>query len=216
MKESRPKNPRRIMRQWFRSRNYQRLLWGIPAMLGCLAWLVFGICLAFWNLGQTEARYTSIVQRALATKDFETARVASQRLLEFDVAAGQKQHSFDLALALNGLGRGKEAGSLLSNIASVNKPGYLPAHLYLAQTLLARTNVTPQEIGTAEQHLKHVLALDPQSVRANDMLGRIYVRLGQWELAEEHLKEVVSARPETALLLAAVARAQDDTAGTRN
>jgi len=79
-----------------------------------------------------------------------------------------------------------------------------------------KTNVTPQEIGTAERHLKHVLALDPQSVEANDLLGRIYVRMGQWELAEKHLTEVVPARPETALLLAVVARAQGDTAGAHN
>ena len=216
MNGSRPQNPRLIIRQWFLTRNYQRLIWGIPAILGCLAWLVFGICLALWRPDRTETRYAGIAENALAVKDFETARVASQRLLVLGVAAGQKQHSFDLALALNGLGRGKEAGSLLSSIAPIDKPGYLPAHLYLAQTLLVKTNVTPQEIGTAERHLKHVLALDPQSVEANDLLGRIYVRMGQWELAEKHLTEVVPARPETALLLAVVARAQGDTAGAHN
>jgi Tfp pilus assembly protein PilF len=47
--------------------------------------------------------------------------------------------------------------------------------------LLAKTNVTLQEIHTAEQHLKNVVALDPRSIDANELLGRVYVRLGQWE-----------------------------------
>src|ERR1039458_8024179 len=46
---------------------------------------------------------------------------------------------------------------------TIDKPGYLPAHLFAAQMLLAKTNVTLQEIHTAEQHLKNVVALDPRS-----------------------------------------------------
>jgi tetratricopeptide (TPR) repeat protein len=205
----------RFIRRWLRTRDFGHLRWGIPAVLACLAWVVFGICLAVWRPWQTETRYVSIADKALARKDFETARVASQRLLVLGVEPRRK-HLFDLALSLGGLKREKEAVSLMGNIAPLDKPGYLPAHLFVAQTLLAKTNVTLQEIGTAEQHLKHVVGLDPQSLEANELLGRVYVRLGQWELAEKYLSEVVSVRPETALLLAAVFKAEGDMVGARS
>ncbi len=207
--------PSRAIRRWLRTRNLRLLRWGIPAILGCLAWLVFGICLASWKPWQTETRYAKIAEQALAVKDFETARVASQRLLALGTEPRRKR-LFDLALSLGGLGRDKETVSLLSNIAPVDRPGYLHAHLFVAQTLLSKTNVTLPEIGMAEKHLKHVVALDPQSLDANDLLGRVYVRIGQWELAEKHLSAVVSARPETSLLLAAVLKAQGDTIGARS
>ena len=205
----------RSIRRWFRTRDYRVLRWGIPALLGCLAWLVFGICLAAWQPWQTETRYTRIAEKALAAKDFETARVACQRLLGLGIEPRRKR-LFDLALALGGLKQDQEAVSLLGNIAPVDRPGYLPAHLFVAQTLLLKTNVTLAEIGVAEKHLKHVVALNPHSLEANELLGRVYVRLGQWELAEKFLSEVVSARPEVSLLLAAVLKAQGDSVGARS
>ena len=205
----------RLIRRWFRTRDFRLLRWGIPALLGGLAWLVFGICMATWRPWQTEARYARIAEKALAAKDFDTARVTSQRLLALGTEPRRKR-LFDLALALGGLNQEQEAVSLLGNIAPIDKPGYLPAHLFVAQTLLLKTNVTLQEIGTAERHLKHVVALNPHSLEANELLGRVYVRLGQWELAEKYLSEVVSVRPEISLLLAAVFKAQGDMVGARS
>jgi tetratricopeptide (TPR) repeat protein len=205
----------RSIRRWFRTRDYRLLRWGVPAILACIAWLVFGACLILWSSGKTEARYTVLADRALAGKDFETARVASQRLLALG-REPRRKHLFDLALALGGLGRDKDAVALIGTIAPRDRPGFLPAHLFIAQTLLTKTNVTLAEINEAEQHLKHVVARDPQSLEANDLLGRIYIRLGKWEQAEKHLSEIVSVKPEVSLLLAAALRAQGDALGARS
>ena len=70
-------------------------------------------------------------------------------------------------MSLGGLGQDKEAVSLLANLAPLDKPGYLHAHLFVARTLLAKTDVTLREIHTAEQHLKQVVTLDP--VRSRPM-----------------------------------------------
>jgi len=205
----------RFIRRWLRTRDPRHLRWAIPAIGGCFAWLVFGVCVVGWVPRQTETRYAKIAEKALDAKDFETARVASQRLLALGVEPRRK-HLFDLARSLGGLGRDKEAVTLLGNIAPLDKPGYLPAHLFVAQTLLSKTNVTLREMETAAQHLKQVITLDPASLVANELLGRIYVRLGQWELAEKYLSAVVSPRPETALLLAAVLKAEGDAMGARS
>jgi tetratricopeptide (TPR) repeat protein len=205
----------RSIGRWFRTRDPRLLRRGLPAIFACLAWLVFGVCLLLWNPVKTETSYAEMADHALAGKDFETVRVASQRLLALGCEPRRK-HLFDLALSLGGLGRDTDAVALLGTIAPRDRPGYLPAHLFIAQTLLAKTNLTLPEIAQAEQHLKYVVASDPQSLEANDLLGRVYIRLGQWELAEKHLSEVVSAKPETALLLAAALRAQGDAVGARS
>jgi tetratricopeptide (TPR) repeat protein len=204
----------RHIRRWSKTRNYSYLWWGIPAVLGCAAWLVFSLCLVLKKPLQAQRRYTEIAGRALADKEFETARVASQRLLAMGVEPRRK-HLFDLALSLGGLGRDNEAVSLLGNIAPSDQPGYLPAQLFVAHTLLTRTNVTLQEVRTAEKHLKQVVALDPHSADANELLGRVYVRLGQWELAEKYLGEVVTSRPDLCLMLAVVSKAQGNDVATR-
>ena len=205
---------RRALNRWLGSRDYHLLLLGTPALAGCLAGLGFGFCLAFWRPAQITADYTNLAQRALARRDYETVRVASQRLFEL-ATAPRPQDAFNLALAFGGLGREKDAVALLGRIASPDKPGYPPAHLFLARSLLARTNMTPQELGVAEKHLKQVIVLEPESAEANELLGRIYVRLGQWDLAQKHLSAIAAAGPEAVLLLAAVARAQGDNAEAR-
>jgi tetratricopeptide (TPR) repeat protein len=208
-------NPPWTLNRWLRTRDFRRLRLGIPAILACVAWLAFAICLLLWTPRWAESGYGGIADKAMARRDFETARVASQRLLAIGHEPRRK-HLFDLALCLGGMGRDKDAVSLLGTVAPLDRPGYLPGHLFIAQTLLSKTNVTLHEIGTAEQHLKYVIALAPHSPDANELLGRIYVRLGRWELAEKYLSEVVSARPQSALLLAAALRAQGDTVGARS
>jgi tetratricopeptide (TPR) repeat protein len=204
----------RRFKSWLRSRDRRLFRRGLPALLGFVAWLVFGTCLFLWNSREAGSRYVGIAAKAMATKDFETARIATQRLLGLGHEP-RRQHVFDLALSLGGLGRDKDAVSLLGVVAPLDSPGYLPGHLFIAQTLLAKTNATLQEIGFAEQHLKYVIALNPQSLDANELLGRIYLRLGKWDLAQKYLSAIVSSRPQTALLLAAALKAQGDTVEAR-
>ena len=45
-------------------------------------------------------------------------------------------HIFGLASSLQGLGQEEEATALLASIAPLNAPGYAPAHLLLAQSML--------------------------------------------------------------------------------
>jgi tetratricopeptide (TPR) repeat protein len=205
----------RSLKRWRRRHGQKRLRRGIPALVACLAWAAFAVCVLLWSPRNTESRYTVVADKAMAVKDYETGRVASQRLLALGHEPRRK-HLFDLALCLEGLGKDQEAVSLLGTVAPLDRPGYLPGHLFIAQTLLSKTNLTLQEVGAAEQHLKYVVELDPESVEANELLGRIYLRLGRWELAEKHLTEIVPTRPEAALLLAATLKAQDDAPGARS
>jgi Flp pilus assembly protein TadD len=203
------------IRRWLKTRDYRRLWWCIPVMLALSAWVAFAFCLADWKPAETRSRYDAIVQRALGARDFETARVASQRLLSMG-AEPRSKWLFHLALSMAGLGRDREASAIFSTIAPLDHAGYLPAHLFIAQALMARTNLTRRDIQTAEQHLNHVISHDPSSLDANQLLAQTYIQTAQWELASERLREVVSVRPETSLLLAAVLKQRGDQLGARS
>ena len=197
------------IRLWFESRPYRRLWMSLPALLVGLAWVAFGIVLAFTKPAATQAYYTSLVPRALAMRDFPTARVACNRLL-LSWPGSRTQDLFNLGLAMFGLGQGRDGFALMNVAAPIEKPVFAPAHLFIAQQLLMQTNVTAAAIQQAERHLNHVLALEPNSVEAQLVLGRLYFQMRNWDAAKEHLELCVSARPETALLLASVAKAQKD------
>lgn len=205
----------RPIRRWVKTRNFKYLRWGIPALLGIAAWMAFGLCVLLQKPSQVQREYTRIAGRALANKEFEVARVATQRLLAMGVEPRRK-HLFDLALTLGGLGRDQEAVSLLGNIAPPDQPGYLPAQLFVAHSLLTRTNVSLEDVRRAEKHLRRVVAVDEKSADANELLGRVYMRLGNWELANNFLELVVGERPELSLMLAVVAKARGNDIAMRN
>ena len=202
------------MRAWFETRPYWQLWWSIPALLTAAAWAGFGFVLASWSPAETRTRYSSVATTALAARDFQTARVACQRLL-LSGAEPRGQNLFQLAQAKIGLGQVQEASALLNLAAPIEKPGYAPAHLLVARSLLARTNLTAQARQQAELHLKHSLKLEPNSVEAKELLGWLYFQMRDWDSAKEYLQAVVSARPNTALMLAAVAKAMGDDSDMR-
>ena len=196
------------VRIWLETRPYWRLWWSIPALLTGVAWGVFGFMLASWTPVGTRAQYSSAATKALAARDFQTARIASQRLLLS--GPSRAQDMFQLARAKIGLSQTEEAFALLKLAAPLETPGYAPAHVLIARSLLAATNLTTPAIKQAEAHLNHALTLEPNSIEANELLGWVYFQRHDWDLAEAHFQAVVSAKPGVALTLATLSKAKGD------
>ncbi len=204
---------------WLADRRW-RMFWRcVPALLaGGAALLVFAVVIA--GDGQRSAlrlRYHRTVAGALAARDFETARVACLRGLSFDSDEQSRlQWLFQLSIALNGLGRASEATALLATAAPEDRPGCVPAHLTVAQMLLNSTNVTPEAIRSAERQLQNALALEPQSLEINEMLGRLYINTSRFAQARKCLMEVYRVKKDVALLLAITSNASHDLAAAKS
>ena len=203
-----------LIRLWFESRPYRRLWLSVPALLVGLAWVGLGIVLALTTSAATQGFYSALATRALATQDYPTARVACNRLL-LSWPGSRGQNLFNLGLAMYGLRQGQEGTALMNAAAPFDQPGFAPAHLFVARQLLVQTNVTAAAMQQAERHLKYTLKMDPNSAEAHLMLGRLYFQMRNWEAAKDHLEAVASSRPETAILLASVAKAENDDLGMR-
>ena len=202
------------IRLWFGTRPYRRLWLSLPVILVGLAWVGFAITLAFTKPAATRIFYSSLATRALAARDYQTLRVACNRLL-LSWPESRGLDLFHLSLAEFGLGQDQEASALMNLAAPLDKPVCVPAHLFVARQLLTRTNVTAPMLQQAELHLKRVLEVEPNSAEAHLVLGRLYFQMRNWEQAKDHLEVVVAAQPDTAVLLASVARAENDPIGVR-
>ena len=71
----------RKYRRWLRTRDLRQLWLSVPALLALLGWGWLWLCLSGWRPGEIEGAYSKIAQQAITARDFETARIAAQRLL---------------------------------------------------------------------------------------------------------------------------------------
>jgi tetratricopeptide (TPR) repeat protein len=161
--------------------------------------------------------YMALAVNALAAKNYDTARVACLRGLALSGTEKiRSQWLYYLSQALGGTGRKKESADLLNAAAPLDRLGSPLAHLAIARNLLTATNPAVETIGLAERHLQIALLADPQSIEANEMLGRLYINVGDWEKADKYLKQALPMKSELALLLAVVAQGRGDSYNANN
>ena len=203
---------RRLIRKitrWFKSRPSALVLPAIPALIVCAIWVVFAAFIMGWGSAHTEMRYRQAAGNAVASRDYETARVAYWRLSQLK-SDKRNEYLFGWAMSLLGTGRNREAEGVLSVLAPLDGPGYAEAHMFVAKSLLSSTNAPASMSRLAEAHLLRALRDDPSMTEASSLLGRLYMRMGLWDSAQKYLRETIAARPEDALLLAYVLRAKGE------
>ena len=201
----------RTIKMWFASRP-QGELWGaLPAVLLGLAWAAFGLMLLFTHPDRIREYYGATAIRALAVRDYKTARVASQRHLLSWPDDAREQNEYELALAWFGLGQNQAGAAMLNLAAPVDQPGYAPAQLLLARYLLNWPHMTEPLRQQAERHLNHFLDQGTNTGEAHEMLGQIEFQRGEWAAAQTNLLAAVATQPDAGLLLAVLARKAGDT-----
>lgn len=218
--------------RWLAGRPW-RLLWlCLPALIALGVLLLTLILVLSQHTTELNSRYDRLVQFLLATHKFEEARVASLHgLAEVKDDREREQKLFYLALALDGLGQKQEAAQLMNVVAPLDHPGCADAHLMMARSLLSSTNLasdvlsgaplnatnaTTEALHKIERHLLNALALEPQSLEANELLGRFYIIAHNPAKAQKCLLKIYSAKSDTAniaLLLAFSCVQTNDQAG---
>lgn len=208
----------RLINQWLAHRPWRLFAFCLPALVagGMLLLVILAICSQ--RKVDLHQHYDRLAQYLLATRKFEEARVACLHgLSEENRSRERAQWLFYLALSLNELGQKQEASALLAAAAPLDHPGCVDAHLFVAKTLLNSTNLTTEALRTGtqsstnftaetlysvERHLLNAIALEPQSLEANEMLGRFYINTHNPAKARTRLMKIYAAKPDTALLLA--------------
>lgn len=109
-----------------------------------------------------------------------------------DLAPGEPDAHYNLAVALGRLDRPTEAASELVTVLRLD-PGYAPAHDNLG-VLLAQSG----NFADAEKHFREALRLDPSSVLTRVNLGNVALEQGRAAEAVELYREALRLRPEYA------------------
>ncbi len=179
-----------------RRRHWRHLFAGLPA-LGIAAG---ALCLSIAAVDNFESFYLQEAQAAWQSNDYAGVVLCRERLALLHPRDSQTRYS--LALATEQLGQPERAAALMRELTTVNGTGYGPAHLRLAQYMLARTDLSVEGQGEAEDHLQLALNDKSSAMQAHLLLGQRLLAAGRAESAEPHLRKAAETWPELRLTLA--------------
>lgn len=166
---SSPKNrPQRL--------NVSRWAAAAPALLTLIIVLLLGIAGWAQRPDTIEARYRRDAETDMAAKDFATARICYERLLQHSPT--DPSLLLGLAKSLQGLGQPSDAIQILQRIAPAEAPGYSPAQVYVAEQILS-ASTDARSLQLAETHARRALEADPRNDEARLLLERIYANTGR-------------------------------------
>ena len=206
-------------RVWLRTRHRREFWLGSPALVACLAAGVLALLYAVNHAGWSNPsqRYLAMAVNSLAVTNYDTARVACLRGMALGgTEKVRAEWLYYLSEAQRGKGRLKESADLLDAAAPLDRLGSPLAQMAIARNLLAAPNPRTDTIRLAERHLQIALMSDPQSIEANETLGRLYINVGEWDKADKALKQALPTKSELALLVALVAQGRGNAYNANN
>ena len=208
-------------------------VWGLVAAVPALLVGLGVVAVVVWL--RTKAAptqwYAVEAKNRLAAQDYATAFLCYKRVDQAMAQAAKRNDPLTLqqeevryrmaqtldAMATTLSARGdresavstfSRALTLMRQLVPAGKPGFGPAHLWLAQK---EPIVSAESFRSVESHLKAYLQVDPLSAVANQRLGQLYAKIGRLKDAERYL-EAAAQKNQTALIeLAAVQRALGET-----
>lgn len=182
------------------SREFRRLLWGMPFLLLVIGWGYLLVASTFYDQASVDQEYGKAAAAAFSEKNFEAARLYTERVAR--TRPNDHELLFRLANICSSLGDQDRYQSLMDRLAPPDKPVYGPAHLAMGTYLLTHEPRDVKSFQLAQAQLLQAAAADPKNTTIRATLGQVYFQMGWWEEAEKHLRLAVEAVPDLYLVLA--------------
>lgn len=191
-----------FIESWFLSREYARLIVGVPFLLVGVGGVFFVSWLRSAPSDVLVKRYQVAVEEALQQDDPTAAGLYLRGLVELRPL--NQQHRF--RLALHQLQQGEVAAAVphLTRLTAEN--GYTPARMWLVTQAQQADPQIPLDSQQMEQQLRAVIDQKPQHGPAHQLLAELSLQKGQLKQAEDHLLQAVEGNPNLSLALARVQR----------
>ena len=191
----------RFVVQWWTTRPWISLLWGLPAILSGLALLAVEPWHNRTLPGQWARRYDRAGLAALERGDLQAADVYFRRVAFLDDASPAS--SYGLALTAERQGDLPRARRWMLRIAPEAEAGYPPAHFWLAKDLIRdKANRRPRDVQVLEHHLLQASRSTAHKLEARVNLAQLYTLQRQPDKAIAQMEQVVTERPALQLDLA--------------
>ena len=183
---------------------------GVPAALVALT-LLLAVVWANLRLPLVE-HYERRLARHASFNYTPAMLVCQKRLLSLE--PDRPELRFALAKSHERLGDISRAEALLRSLAPTDRPGYLPAHEWLARRAYSQ-RFQPGRAKEAEQHCLMILKALPNASQTQALLGLLYLELGRHQEARRMLSTVAKENPLLLLALANSCAALGDHAAAR-
>jgi tetratricopeptide (TPR) repeat protein len=188
-------------RGYWRTRNWRRLLYGLPALLVLFGTVSLGLAMARLDNAQLAKSNLERAQELVSANHERAALThaeAASRLNPNDPSG-----LMALAYLSGRTGDHVRQKAILSSLAPNDRLGHPPAHLALARLLLAESPTKPNQFSVAaEKQLLRVATQDGElGIAANTLLGASYWDAGSLKEAVQHLRRA-PAKSEARVLLA--------------
>ena len=184
---------------WFLSRNWIRLLYGLPAILVTIG--IVGIC--YWTRAKWQPRqlqYRNALQTALTDENDELATRYVHKLIGLRAGDDPNVELIRATIDLRS-GRTEQAMETINRLAPTDSEGMPRAHLWVARQMIGKGNLNPSNVSTLKHHLVHSAKLSSQKTWALTVLSEIVLRERNYTEAIGYLEQVVDTKPELAVLL---------------
>jgi tetratricopeptide (TPR) repeat protein len=186
--------------EWWSSRHWRCLLWGLPALVVIGFSTYFSLNAAVQTRVELSQKYVAAGRSAVVSSNWRTATLFLERALELGVR--DREVLFDLANAADKSGDEARKIAVLNWLAPDDRPVYAPAHLWRAISALSTSPVPLEKQREAEQQLRYVLQMDSSNVNAHAILGELYFQRGFMDGAATHLARADKSVIHYQLLLA--------------
>ncbi len=181
----------------------RRPLDGLRGLPAGISLLLLGF-IVFNSRGEMSRQNLDLLEKTakshLEQQHYVEARILAKRLAQSP--SQSLKATLIEAKALRGMGKVSEAGRLLLRIAPLDQPGYSPAHIVQAATLLSQEQ---PDTAAAVQHIDHALHADPSNQDALELAARFAAGQKNWRVVLKYLDQMEITKRADLLLMKATA-----------
>jgi tetratricopeptide (TPR) repeat protein len=187
--------------RYWRTRDWRRLLWGVPALLILIGTAGLGIAVARLDNGELARSNLSRAEELAATNNEREALIHAEAACKLN--PNDPNNMMALAWLCEWTGNGARQKAIVLLLAPNDRIGYPPAHLMLAHILLRESPTTRSYFSAdAERHLLLIANQEgSQGIEASLLLGENYLNAGKMDRAIPFLRRA-PVRSEARVLLA--------------
>ncbi len=184
-----------IVLSWTTTRSFSAFLVGATPLLVACALIAAVIGSNFTEDRLARSRHRQYTVDAEASGDFEAALLGSKRV---QLISDKPQWRYIHALTLLKAGLTENADLIMQELAPLDRPGNMQAHLYLAQQQLEQFARDPSRfdlLDQTEMHLNNALESDPDNTWAVISRAKVWMYQGKTDEAMNIFQQVSDREP---------------------
>lgn len=180
---------------WLFTRNFSKLIRALPAAILSVPLIGALVLGTSYSPAAKIRHYESARRQALQDKDEARADFLLVRLNQLGYQENDRAE-FERAIASLQEQEDDDALSALEKLAPTAKPGYAPAHLYLAAAMIDGKITAEDPWSLIRTHTQHALELEPNHPMAQRFLVECQLHDEEFDLAAEGMEALRKIFPD--------------------